>query len=82
VNAYKVDEAGLPLLDSFNKEDLRSDDYVDPRLDWTVGRDGIPYLNWGVHEPSWIRDRDYAGPFSPKKNVYHKGAGQFEQGNH
>lgn len=44
---------------------------VDPRLDWTVGRRGIPYLDWGVHTGSdWIRSQAYAGPYSPKKNVY------------
>ena len=28
---------------------------VDPRLDWTVGRDGVPYKDWGLHTPDWIR---------------------------
>ncbi len=46
---------------------------VDPRLDWTVGRRGIPYWDWGVHTGSdWIRDQSYAGPYSPKKEVYKK----------
>jgi starch-binding outer membrane protein, SusD/RagB family len=46
---------------------------VDPRLDWTVGRRGIPYWDWGVHTGSdWIRDQEYAGPYSPKKQVYKK----------
>lgn len=46
---------------------------VDPRLDWTVGRRGIPYLDWGVHTGSdWIRDQSYAGPYVPKKQVYKK----------
>ena len=46
---------------------------VDPRLDWSVGRRGIPYLDWGVHTGSdWIRDQTYAGPYSPKKQVYKK----------
>ncbi len=74
VNAFKVDENGLPLLDNFNDKDLDSTVFVDPRLDWTVGRDGVPFLNWGMHDPTWIRDRDFAGPFSPKKSVYHQGA--------
>jgi starch-binding outer membrane protein, SusD/RagB family len=56
VNAFRVDENGLPLLDSFNDTDLDNDmgiesheefipfdDYVDPRLDWTVSRRGIPF---------------------------------------
>lgn len=46
---------------------------VDPRLDWTVGRRGIPYWDWGVHSGSdWIREQSYAGPYSPKKQVYKK----------
>lgn len=30
---------------------------LDPRVDWTLARRGIPYLDWGVNEGySWIRD--------------------------
>jgi hypothetical protein len=45
---------------------------VDSRLDWTVGRRGIPYLDWGICAgESWTRG-DLA-PYTPKKNVfYHK----------
>lgn len=46
---------------------------VDPRLDWSVGRRGIPYWDWGVHTGSdWIRSQVYSGPYSPKKQVYKK----------
>ena len=46
---------------------------VDPRLDWSVGRRGIPYWDWGVHTGAdWIRDQTYSGPYSPKKQVYKK----------
>ncbi|MCK4699656.1 MAG: RagB/SusD family nutrient uptake outer membrane protein, partial [Bacteroidales bacterium] len=44
---------------------------VDPRLDWSVGRRGIPYWDWDIHTGSdWIRDQTYSGPYSPKKQVY------------
>ena len=43
---------------------------VDPRLDWTVGRDNTPYKDWPVHLRTWIRDPGYSGPYSPKKNVH------------
>jgi starch-binding outer membrane protein, SusD/RagB family len=43
---------------------------IDPRLDWTVGRDNVPYKDWGVHKRSWIRDAAYSGPYSPKKNAH------------
>lgn len=45
---------------------------LDPRLDWTVGRRGIPYLDWGPHPgKAWIRDQGNGGPFAPKKNAYY-----------
>jgi len=85
VNSFKVDASGLPLLDNSYTNDPLADDKgltidepftpdsrpVDPRLDWTVGRRGIPYLDWGPHTGAdWIRDQSYAGPYSPKKQVY------------
>ena len=76
VNVFKVDANGLPFLDgSWNNADLKATDPVDPRLDWTVGRDGVAYLDWGVHASGWIRDRAWAGPYSPKKTIYEKGSG-------
>ena len=48
---------------------------VDPRLDWTVGRDGVPYKDWGPHAPTWIRAPSYGGPYSPKKNAHEKASG-------
>jgi len=45
---------------------------LDPRLDWTVGRDGVPYKDWGAHAPAWIRSETYGGPYSPKKNAHEK----------
>lgn len=86
VNSFKT-SGGLPLLDnSYNDDPVKSDqglavgdpfveetDPLDPRLDWTVGRRGIPYLDWGPHTgQDWIRDQSYAGPYSPKKQVYKK----------
>jgi len=47
---------------------------VDPRLDWTVGRDNVPYKDWGLHNRTWIRDASYSGPYSPKKNVQENAA--------
>ncbi|MEL6590448.1 MAG: RagB/SusD family nutrient uptake outer membrane protein [Bacteroidota bacterium] len=73
VNAHRVDANGLPLLDSFNDADLGDTEPTDPRLDWTVGRDNVPFLDWGTHEPSWIRSRAWAGPYSPKKFTHANG---------
>lgn len=87
VNAYKTGADGLPLFTTFNDADLKNDqglkdadaylnDYtqpLDPRLDWAVGRRGIPFYDWGPHPGySWIRDQNYAGPFSPKKHIFTK----------
>jgi starch-binding outer membrane protein, SusD/RagB family len=86
VNAFRTDANGLPLLDTYNDQDVKNDQGVssldpftpsteslDPRLDWTVGRRGIPYLDWGNHPgASWIRAQSYGGPYSPKKTVYYK----------
>ncbi len=87
VNSFKTKD-GLPMLDnSYNATTLKNDKGIspavdftpdattplDPRLDWTVGRRGIPYLDWGPHTGSdWVRDQSYAGPYSPKKQVYKK----------
>ncbi len=79
-NAYKTDAAtGLPLLDTWNDGPVVSDDKrppytgtLDPRIDWTMGRPGIPYLDYGPDNVSWIRDPNSNGVFSPKKNVYAK----------
>lgn len=72
VNAHKVGPDGLPLFDTYNDTDVTSTSPVDPRLDITVGRDDVPYLDWGVHAPNWIRDRTFSGPFSPKKFTHYK----------
>jgi hypothetical protein len=71
-----VDNAGLPFLDgSWNNANVTAADPVDPRLDFTAGRDDVPFLDWGLHEPGWIRDRNWAGPYSPKKNIYTQASG-------
>ena len=86
VNAHKTDDNGLPLLDTFNDSDVTSDQGInsnaaftpyagnlDPRLDWSVGRRGIPYKDWATHPGlDWIRDQAYAGPYSPKKHIPEK----------
>ncbi len=66
-------DMGIASADPFT-EDTRP---LDPRLDWTVGRRGIPYLDWGDHPGGdWIRNQNNGGPYAPKKNVFY----QAEQG--
>ncbi|MFM1878069.1 MAG: hypothetical protein RLZZ241_935 [Bacteroidota bacterium] len=46
---------------------------LDPRIDHSIGRKGIQYLDWIEHPGSaWIRSFPYAGPYSPKKYIYYK----------
>ena len=88
-NSFRVGANGLPLLDgSYNTgaNQLKNDQGiassaaftpdagpVDPRLDWSLGRRGIPYLDWQVHPGlDWIRDQTFAGPYSPIKFVFYK----------
>lgn len=87
--SYRTDANGLPLLDKSYRADantlktdqglLSTDAFtpdagnIDPRLDHTIGRRGIPFLDWGAHKGySWIRDQSYAGPYTPKKYTYAK----------
>lgn len=79
VNAYKVDATGLPLPisspNSWNDGDTNpaATTPVDPRLDFVVGRDGVPFLDYGEHAAGWIRDRGYSGQYSTQKTVPAKG---------
>ena len=46
---------------------------IDPRMDWAVGRKGIPYWDWGTETGAdWVVDQTYAGPWQNKKQVYKK----------
>jgi starch-binding outer membrane protein, SusD/RagB family len=85
VNFFQVDAAGLPLALSapttWNASDANltsaSTQAVDPRLDWTVGRDGVPFKDWGVYSSTggWVREIANGGPYSAKKNVHEKSSG-------
>ena len=84
-NSFRVDGSGLPFLDTFNDTDIKTDEGVpagdpfspetaplDPRIDWTLGRRGIPFLDWGVNPGStggWVRDPVNGGPYNPVKSV-------------
>ncbi|MBO0948326.1 RagB/SusD family nutrient uptake outer membrane protein [Fibrella forsythiae] len=44
---------------------------IDPRLDHTVGRRGIPYLDYGDFTSAWTRNQAFGGPYSTKKYVFY-----------
>ena len=83
VNSYRTDANGLPMLDTYNQNPIKNDigiassspfttdtSSLDPRLDWTVGRRGLPYHDWGLHPgKDWIRDQNYSGPYATKKMI-------------
>ena len=83
VNFYLVDSiTGLPIAAAndgtwnTNNANFSAGNFaaVDPRLDWTVGRFNVPFKDWTVVKPSWIRDASYSGPYTPKKNVHEQSA--------
>jgi hypothetical protein len=56
---------GLLLTDPFTPPT----NALDPRIDWTLGRRGIPYLDWGLcGGETWSRG-DIV-PYNPIKNVF------------
>ena len=70
VNAFRTDKNGLPFLDgSFNDENVDGADYegnVDPRLDFTLGRIGMPWRGHMYNE-HWCRNLELYGQYSGKK---------------
>lgn len=66
VNAFKTTAAGLPQTD---KSDVGPTDAVDPRLDHTVGRPGIQFLDLGPYAATWARDAGTYGVFCFKKRM-------------
>lgn len=68
VNAFATDENGLPYLDgstvSVNTSDYEGN--VDPRVDFTVGRIGMPFRGY-TYTSGWCRDYDVYGEYSGKK---------------
>ena len=73
LNAYKTDATtGLPMANFNTANFSQATNFLDPRADWTIGRTGMPFLDWGTHQDSWVRDGGYCGFLSPKKNQFHR----------
>lgn len=76
-NKFKTDATGLPVANPDNTQVMdpfgsaafsRYAGNVDTRLDWTVGRDGVPFHDWGTYLTTWPRDAS-AGPYAGKKTM-------------
>ena len=95
VDAYQTDPVtGLPLTDTFMNNPLPNDNgltssqaftpysgTLDSRLDWCVGRRGIPYRDWGVHPgKAWVRNQFNAGPYNCIKNIVEQARKATDQG--
>ena len=63
----KDPETGELMWKEIIKTDL--DVYTDPRLDYAVGRFGVPYYDWGTPETvdGWVRSTSNGGYFLNKK---------------
>lgn len=83
-NSYRTDANGLPYVANYNQFPLahdmgiRSDQSftpdngnLDPRIDWTIARRGLPVHDWGLHPGfNWVRRQSDGGPYANKKNLY------------
>lgn len=71
VNAFRTDESGLPYLDADKAPAANLDraDYpgnVDPRVDFTFGRIGMPWRGYDYNE-KWCRNLENYSQYSGKK---------------
>jgi len=67
VDAFKTGANGLPEKGAVQNVE----DSVDPRIDHTLARPGIPYLDLQVYD--WTpREASVYGPYSPKKRMLSK----------
>ena len=73
VNAFRTSATGLPTFDNVN---VTESDNLDPRIDHTLARPGIPYLDLGLYD--WTpREATVYGPYSPKKRMISKNSPYF-----
>ena len=82
VNAFRTDANGLPYLDgTFNNVRVTSDyaGNLDPRLDLTVGRIGLPFRGH-LYTQGWCRDYNTYGEYSGKKGLIDQSSPDMVQG--
>ena len=83
---FQVTPDGLPVLDIEDRESLvndmgigssttfvPTDHLLDLRVDWTIARRGVDFLEWGIHPGNdWIREQNNGGPYMTKKYMHKK----------
>ncbi|MDO4163470.1 MAG: RagB/SusD family nutrient uptake outer membrane protein [Bacteroides sp.] len=87
VNAFRTDEDGHPLFDTFNDNDYDStSDYADPRLFLTVGMPGFPYefnTNYMMSRTSdWSRSNGLYGYYVTLKHNVDPDSGYLIKGSY
>lgn len=95
VDAHQTDPVtGLPLIYTYYLTPLPHDNglessapftpymgTLDSRLDWSVGRRGIPYRDWGLHPgKAWVRNQFNSGPYNVIKNIVEQATKARDQG--
>ncbi|MBG0860116.1 MAG: RagB/SusD family nutrient uptake outer membrane protein, partial [Bacteroidales bacterium] len=84
--AFQVTTDGLPVLEIEDRDPLDNDmglgskatfiptdHLLDPRVDWTIARRGVDFLDWGIHPGAdWIREQNNGGPYMTKKYMHFK----------
>lgn len=71
VDAFRTDASGLPYIDDNAPAEhvtLNYECHIDPRLDFTVGRIGIPFRGH-TYTQKWCRAYDIYGEYSGKKGL-------------
>ena len=82
VNAFRTDANGLPYLDgTFNSVRVTGNyaGTLDPRLDLTVGRIGLPFRGH-LYTQGWCRDYNTYGEYSGKKGLIDPSSPDMVQG--
>lgn len=95
VDAHQTDPVtGLPLIDTYQNSPIPHDNGIesnqpftpytgtlDSRLDWSVGRRGIPYRDWGIHPgKAWVRNQFNSGPYNVIKNIVEQARVDIDRG--
>lgn len=78
-NTDLKNDMGIPSDDVKNKDGSiktsglfePATDLLDPRIDFTMGRRGIPYMDWGIMRGTdWIREQAWGGAYNTVEKTF------------